>query len=344
VRASTPPAETALVEAARAGDEAAFRELTEPYRRELHLHCYRMLGSLHDAEDAFQDTLLRAWRHLPGYEPRGTFRAWLYRIGTNVCLTAAAKRRPETAGVIHDVAGAASEGEAIRLAPYPDAFLDELPSSAVDPGAQYDLDESVQLAFVAAAQLLPPRQRAVLLLRDVLGFAASEVAELLETTPAGVNSALQRARATLEQRRQDGRLSLRRARPPSDVADSVVRRYVEAWRSVDIEGLVALLREDAVMTMPPEPLLFRGREAIGDFFAAVPANGALDQIPLRPTQANRQPAVAAYLLDPAAQLHRPYGLMVLSLDGDAIAEITGFVDPSLFPFFGLPTELLPESK
>jgi RNA polymerase sigma-70 factor, ECF subfamily len=329
--------EAGLVAAARNGDEAAFGTLTDPYRRELHLHCYRMLASLHDAEDALQDTLLRAWRHLDGYEPRGSFRAWLYRIATNVCLTAAARRRQEAPRVVHDVE--ASAGEAITLAPYPDALLDELASGAAGPGAQYDLDESVQLAFLAAAQLLPPRQRAVLLLRDVLGFAAAEVADLLDTSTAGVNSALQRARATLEQRRRDGLLSLTRVRPESDVERSLVRRYMEAWQAVDIDAFVALLRNDAVLTMPPEPLLFRGRQAIGEFFATVPAGGALDQIPLRPARANRQPAVGAYLLDPDAGTYLPYGLMVLTLDGDAIAEITGFADPTLFPQFGLPTEL-----
>ncbi len=296
-----------------------------------------MLGSLHDAEDAFQETLLRAWRHLAGYEPRGSIRAWLYRIATNVCLSTAARRRPEPAAVTHELT--TPEGEAVTLAPYPDALLAELPSSAVDPGARYDLDESVQLAFVAAVQLLPPRQRAVLLLRDVLGFAAAEVAELIDASTASVNSALQRARATLEQRRAEGRLDLTRTAPPDDVELSLVRRYIEAWQSVDIDGLVALLREDAVMTMPPEPLLFRGRQAIGHFFATVPAEGALDEIRLLPTRANRQPALAAFVLDREAGIHRAYGLMVLSLDGDAIAEITGFVDPSLFPWFGLSGEV-----
>ena len=335
MRAGAASGEAVLVAAARAGDEAAFRALTEPYRRELHVHCYRMLGSLHDAEDAFQETLLRAWRHLASFEPRSSIRAWLYRIATNVCLTAAARRQREPAPITHDLT--TSEGEAITLAPYPDALLDEL--SSAEPGARYDLDESVQLAFLAAVQLLPPRQRAVLLLRDVLGFAAAEVAELTDASTASVNSALQRARATLEQRRRDGRLDRTRTPPPDDVERSLVRRYIEAWQSVDIDALVALLREDAVMTMPPEPLLFRGAQAIGDFFATVPAGGALDEIRLLPTRANRKPALAAYLLDRESGNHQAYGLMVLSLDGDAIAEITGFADPTLFPLFGLPAEL-----
>jgi RNA polymerase sigma-70 factor (ECF subfamily) len=179
----------------------------------------------------------------------------------------------------------------------------------------------------------------VLLLRDVLGFAAAEVADLIDSSTAGVNSALQRAHATLARREAEGRLDPARTAPPDNVQRSLVRRYVEAWRAVDVDGLVALLREDAVMTMPPEPLLFRGRQAIGEFFATVPAGGALDQIRLLPTRANRQPAVAAYMLDRETGAYRPYGLMVLSLDGEAIAEITGFADPALFPLFGLPAEL-----
>src|SRR5262245_54134424 len=185
-----------------------------------------MLGSLHDAEDAVQETLLRAWRHLGRYEPRGSFRAWLYRIATNVCLTALARRGKQEPAAVHDVA--AASGESITLTPYPDALLDELPSGQATPEARYDAEESVQLAFLAAAQLLPPRQRAVLLLRDVLGFAAMEVAELLDTTPASVNSALQRARASLEQRRREGRLS-RRVRTANEVESSLVERYMKAW-------------------------------------------------------------------------------------------------------------------
>jgi RNA polymerase sigma-70 factor, ECF subfamily len=321
--------EAALIEAARAGDESAFRALTDRHKRELHVHCYRMLGSIHDAEDALQDSLLRAWRHLAGFEGRSSFRAWLYRIATNVCL-AAATRRPEPE---HD--------EDIVLTPYPDGWLDELPSDAAEPSARYDQHESIQLALLAAVQTLPPRQRAVLLLRDVLGFSAREAAELLDATPASVHSTLQRARATIERRQAEGRLDLERTSPPDEVALLLVQRYVQAWESIDIAGLVRLLREDAVMTMPPDPAIFLGRSAIVDFFSTVPAGGVLDQIPLITTRANRQPAVAAYALDPGAGVHRPYGIMVLSLDGDAIAEITGCTDPTVFPHFGLPSELKP---
>jgi RNA polymerase sigma-70 factor, ECF subfamily len=319
--------EAALIAAARAGDEAAFHELATRHARELHVHCYRMLGSIHDAEDALQDSLLRAWRHLAGFEGRSSFRAWLYRIATNVCLAAATRRpKPE-----HD--------EDIVLTPYPDTWLDELPSDAEDPGARYDRHESVQLAFLAAVQTLPPRQRAVLLLRDVLGFSAREAAELLDASPTSVHSALRRARATLDRKQAEGRLGLDRKHPPDDVERSLVQRYIQAWESIDVAALLRLLREDAVMTMPPDPAVFLGSRAIVDFFATVPAGGALDRIPLLRTHANRQPAVAAYASDPAAEALRPYGIMVLSLDGEAIAEITGCTDPTVFRHFGLPAEL-----
>jgi RNA polymerase sigma-70 factor (TIGR02960 family) len=314
--------EPALIAAASAGDEAAFRELAQQYRRELHVHCYRMLGSVHDAEDALQETLLRAWRHLASFQGRSSFRAWLYRIATNVCL-AALGRRPEPEATV----------EPGVLTPYPDAWLGELPSENAEPGARYDLRESVQLALLAAIQTLPPRQRAALLLRDVLGFSAKEVAQLLDVSSASVHSAVRRARKTLEQRAPD------RAPPPDDVQRSLVQRYIEAWESVDIPGLVALMREDAVMTMPPDPAVFLGRQAIVEFFATVPAGGELDKIPLLPTRANRQPAVGAYFPDPEAGVYRPYGVMVLTLEGDSIAEITGCTDPAIFPLLGLPSEL-----
>jgi RNA polymerase sigma-70 factor (ECF subfamily) len=312
--------EPALIAAASTGDEAAFRDLAEPYRRELHVHCYRMLGSVHDAEDALQETLLRAWRHLSSFQGRSSFRAWLYRIATNVCLATLGGRQEPTI-------------EPAALTPYPDAWLDELPSEGAEPGARFDLRESVQLALLAAIQTLPPRQRAALLLRDVLGFSAKEVAQLLDVSSTSVHSAVRRARATLERRVPD------RTPPPDDVQHSLVQRYIEAWETVDIAGLVALLREDAVMTMPPDPAVFQGGRAIGDFFATVPAGGALDKIPLLPTRANRQPAVGAYFPDPETGVYRPYGIMVLTLNGDSIAEITGCTDPTVFPLLGLPVEL-----
>lgn len=308
--------------------EDPFRSLAEPYVRELRLHCYRMLGSLPDAEDALQETLLRAWRNQNRFEGRGTFRSWLYAIATNVSISMAT-RRP----VVRN------EGGITHLSPLPEELLEELPSDEGDPAVRYDLHESVQLAFLAAIQLLPPRQRAVLILRDVLGWSAREVADLLEASVAGVNSALQRARAALDRERRDGRLTTDRAVPPDAVAGRILDRFVRAWETVDIEGLVALLREDAVLTMPPFPMRFVGPKGIGEFLSRVPAGGALDQIRLVPMRANGQPAVAAYMLAPEEGVHRAYGIMVLTLDTDGIAEITGFSEPPLFAAFGLPIRL-----
>jgi RNA polymerase sigma-70 factor (ECF subfamily) len=327
--------------AALAGDPEAFRELTDQYTRELHLHCYRMLGSVHDAEDAMQETLLRAWRHLATFEGRSSFRAWLYRIATNVCLRQGRRRGTElpvlTKAQIEAIARS-TEPE-ITLSPYPDTWLDELEASTGDPAATYDLRESVQLAFLAAVQLLPPRQRAVLILRDVLGWSAAEVAELLDSTTASVNSALTRARATLEQQRAAGRLQTGQRVPADEVERSLVRRYVEAWAVVDIGKLAGLLKSDVVLTLPPLPLRYTGREEVAAFLATTPADGALDQFRLLPTRANRQPAVAVYRLDPDGRTYRACGIHVLSTDGDAIAEITSFVDPTLVPVFGFPAEL-----
>jgi RNA polymerase sigma-70 factor (ECF subfamily) len=324
-------AESALLAAARSGDEDAFRALTQPYARELHVHCYRMLGSLQDAEDALQETLLRAWRHLRRFEGRSSLRGWLYKIATNVCLTASERRRREPSAPDPRV-------DVPHLSPYPDELLDQVDLAETNPAIRYDLRESVQLAFLAAIQLLPPRQRAVLILRDVLGWSAREVADLLETTVGSVNSALHRGRESLERQRRAGHLRAVKA-PSGDEERSLLRRYVEAWDSVDIEGLVSLLREDAVLWMPPEAARIDGSRPIGGFFATVPADGALDQIRLVMTRANRQPALAAYLWDEEAGVYRPYGLMVLTVDGDAIAEITGFPDPALFARFGLAAEL-----
>jgi RNA polymerase sigma-70 factor (TIGR02960 family) len=324
--------------AARRGDGDAFGRLVAPHARALHLHCYRMLGSLHDADDALQETLVRAWRNVGQFGERSSLGRWLYRIATNVCLTTLARRKPLPAPQ-EPLPPVPEADDQILLNPYPDALLAELPSTEPEPDARYDTRESIQLAFVAAVQLLPPRQRAALLLRDVLGWSADEIADLLETTRAGVNSALQRARETLERRRAEGRLELDRAVPAEGVAAELVGRFVAAWEAVDIPQLVALLRDDAVMTMPPAPLLHRGSRVIGDFFATVPLEGALDRTRLLTTRANGHPAVAVYFPDDESERHRAYGLMVLVLDDDRIAEIVGFADPSLFPAFGLPAEL-----
>jgi RNA polymerase sigma-70 factor, ECF subfamily len=325
--------------AALRGDAEAFRRLTDKYTRELHVHCYRMLGSIHDAEDAVQETLLRAWRHLGTFASRSTFRAWLYRIATNVCLSRAPRptaERPLPEALARAVAD--STEPFIYLTPYPDALLDQLEAPAADPASEYDLRESVQLAFVAAVQLLPARQRAALILRDVLGWSAAHVAEMLDTTPASVNNALHRARATMEHQRASGRLQGSQLVPSTEVQQLLVQRYVEAWQARDIGMLAQILKHDVVLTMPPLPLRYSGRAEVSAFYAAVPY-ASMGRFALTSTRANRQPALAIYRLDPDARVYRPLGIWVLRPEDDAIAEITAFVDPTLPPLFGLPAEI-----
>ena len=293
-------------------DEQAFALLIEPHRGALHLHCYRMLGSLHDADDALQETMLRAWRGSDRYEPRAQLNTWLHTIATNVCLTAITRRRSQPAQLMEDLE---------HLEPYPDRLLDDLVTR-----------ETVELAFITAIQLLPPKQRAVLILRDVLGWSAKEVAEALEDSVGAVTSALQRARTRLE-----GGAN-RQTSVPDERARVLVKRFMTAWNAVDIDALVALLTEDAVMTMPPERMRIAGALAIGEFFASVPQQGRLDEIRLLLTAANRQLVLAAYALDDNG-MRRPYGLMVLGIEGDRISSIIGFPDPWLFGQCGLPAEL-----
>ncbi len=331
-----PPDSARLVALARSGDQLAFEALVGPFQRELQVHCYRMLGSVQDAEDVMQEVLVRAWRHLDRFEHRSSVRNWLYRIATNRCLTVQARAATSPAvgtGLVPPRPNA-PDVEVVAVQPYPDSRLEHLPEH--DPQGRYDLRESVGLAFLSAIQLLPARQRAVLLLRDVLAFSAAETAGLLDTTVAAVNSALQRGRAVLQEHRASGRLRPERPAVSSAAERSILDRYLAAWHACDIPALVTLLREDALLTMPPFPMAYRGREAIAQFFATVPAGGRLDQITLVPTRANRQPAVAAYVRDPDGGGAAAYGIMVLTLDGTMIGEITGFADPALFPFFGLP--------
>jgi RNA polymerase sigma-70 factor, ECF subfamily len=312
--------EATLLETARAGDEHAFARLTAPYRRELQVHCYRMVGSLDDAEDLVQETMLRAWRRLGSFEGRTSLRRWLYRIATNACLNAL-EREPR---VVLFPAGEEPTAPLTRISwlqPYPDALLPD-----EDPQARLDLRESVALAFLAAIQHLPPRQRAMLLLFDVLGWSAAEIADLLETSVAAVNSGLQRARATLD---------THPASRPSDEEERVlVERFVAAWERVDIAGLVELLREDAVMAMPPEPAWFAGAQAVGEFFATGPGEGDLTRVKLVPTRANVRPALAAYFDGKA------FGIMVFEILEGRIAEIVGFADVARsYDRFGLPERL-----
>jgi RNA polymerase sigma-70 factor, ECF subfamily len=325
--------------AARAGDQAAFADVTRPLRRELHLHCYRMLGSLDDADDALQETLLRAWRGIGRFEPNAPLRAWLYTIATNVCLTLLDRRtrRGEVSttvvGAGHDGTGR-EEGEPVRLDPYPDRLLDEL-----GPESTVERRESVELAFVAAVQLLPPRQRASLLLRDVIGYTTTEVAAMLATSVAGINGTLQRARATLERERRAGRVARSHTQTAAASERALVGRLVEAWHASDLNALVAVLTEDALLTMPPQPQRYVGREAIGTFFATVPRGGRLDRFRLVPTRANRQPAVAVYARDDDAGPFLAHAILVLAVDGDAIASMTRLAGPAVFTHFGLSTTL-----
>jgi RNA polymerase sigma-70 factor (TIGR02960 family) len=332
--------EQELLARARAGDKDAFGVLVGPYLRELHLHCYRMLGSVHDAEDVLQEVLMRGWRHLGDYDGRGSLRGWLYRIATNRCLTSRS-RSVATPTPVPGLGAAppaplpsnAPDVEVTALQPYPDDWLNEL-ADRDDPAARYELRESVQLAFLTVIQLLPPRQRAALLLREVLAFSAAETPLVLQTSPASVNGALQRARTAMEGHRASGRLYRASAEPPA--ARMLADRFTTAWHACDIPALVSVLAEDCLLTMPPLPLAYRGRHAIAMFFDTVPADGDLAAIRLVPVGANGQPAVAAYVR--AGDRADAYGIMVLTVRQDQIGEITGFADPSLFPLFGLPQQ------
>jgi RNA polymerase sigma-70 factor (TIGR02960 family) len=324
---------------ARLGDDDAFRALTDPYRRELHVHCYRILGSVQDAEDMVQETLLAAWRGLEQYEERDSLRAWLYRIATNRCLNALrdSQRRPRGASVPpFELPEPTRRGEPLWLEPYPDALLEGLAETSPGPEARYETKEAVTLAFVAALQQLPPRQRAALVLRDVLAFRAAEVADMLEGSEASVNSALRRARAALETR-----LRADREPPPpprSPRVRKLAARFADAVESGDVDGIVSLLTDDALLTMPPVPLEYQGHEAIAGFLSyREEARGT----PLRvmPTWANSQPAFGCYTPDAQAGIARPAGLFVLTLEGDAAAAMTWFADTSLFEHFGLPMSL-----
>ncbi|MEU5531777.1 sigma-70 family RNA polymerase sigma factor [Streptomyces sp. NPDC020362] len=329
-----------VLDRARAGDGEAFRELTEPHRRELQLHCYRILGSVQDAEDTVQETLLAAWRGLRGYQGRAPVRAWLYRIATNRCLNALrdTSRRPQPRQPARrplDVPEPTRRPEPTWFEPYPDALLEDLPDTAPGPEARYETREALALSFVAGLQKLPPRQRAVLVLRDVLGFRAAEVADLLDSSGVSVNSALQRARTALE----GGRPARDRAPLPRSPRErALAERFVDALENSDIDGLVALLTDDAWLTMPPEPLAYQGPPAIARFYESRTWWGGRE-LRMVPTRANGQPAFGSYLRDPTSPIAHAYGLVVLTLDGDRIRAITRFGDDSLFPVFGLPRTL-----
>jgi RNA polymerase sigma-70 factor (ECF subfamily) len=334
--------EQELLEAARRGDEDAFRRIVEGHRAELHALCYRMLGSLHDAEDALQETFLRAWRGLSGFGGRSQLRSWLYRIATNACLDAIARRPKRVLPVDYGppTAPEIDPGkplvESVWVEPYPDELLGPEPGYAA-PEARYDQLEAVELAFIAALQHLPATQRAVLIMREVLGFSAREVAESLETTVASVNSALQRARKNVDERlpEQSQQATLRSL--GDERIRELVEAYVDAWERGDVEALRALLAEDAVFSMPPWAAWWRGRETIAGF--APSAAEFCAESRTVPTRANGQPAVAYYHRDAETGRYLPAAIDVLTLEGSRIKEITAFVLPELFPRFGLPTEL-----
>jgi len=326
-----------LISRARAGDGDAFGELTEPYRRELQVHCYRMLGSFADAEDALQDTLLAAWQGLAGFEGRASLRTWLYRIATNRCLNArrSASRRPAKEW---DVPGIEPPeptrlGEVVWLEPFPDALLEGAINIPPGPEARYEQTESISLAFVTALQALPPRQLAVLILRDVLGFHASEVAGMLDTTVESVTSALKRARAGLQRRPLPAAGGAPAAGSPAE--DAIVAKFVRAWESADLSALVALLTEDVFMSMPPMPLEYQGRDLVARFCGGL--FGAGRRFDLVPTRANGQPAFGAYVRTREGISHGA-GLYVLTLAGDRVCAMTRF-ENTVLPWFGLPRSL-----
>jgi RNA polymerase sigma-70 factor (ECF subfamily) len=328
--------ESSVLQRARAGDEQAFRELPEPYLRELQVHCYRMLGSLTEAEDLLQETLLAAWRGLPTFAQRASLRTWLYRIATNRCinaLRAAGRRVPAEPTPPFSPPEPNHRDEVRWLQPCPDALLEGIIDPAPGPEACYQAAESVELAVITALQRMPPRQVAVLLLRDVLGFSTGETAEMLAVTPAAVKGALQRARAALEAQRPR---SVRPPRPNPAVERRITQVFAEAFTAGDIDTVLALLTDDAWLSMPPTPHHYHGKAAIAAFLQASFAWRGQRSIQLLPARANTQPAVGGYSADPDAAIAYPSGLYVFTLAGDRIQAVTRFHLPALYPRFGLP--------
>jgi RNA polymerase sigma-70 factor (ECF subfamily) len=326
-----------VIERAQSGDEAAFRQLVDTHRHELHLHCYRMLGSFHDAEDALQETLIAAWRGLSSFEGRSSIRTWLYRVATSRCLnmlrSGRIRAREEALMQSTELPRPTRLGEVLWLEPYPDALIDRVADQTPGPESRYQTTEAVSLAFITALQLLPPRQRAVHILRDVLGFHAKEVAQMLEATEESVNSALKRARATLHQRAAVSNM-VEPPPPQSPSERALIERFTRAFQSDDVEALVALLTEDAWITMPPMPFEWQGIERAREVLRVVLQPGRH----LVETRANGQPAFGLYLPDPNAPILRTIGMLVLTLSGDRISAITRF-ESSMVAQFGLPRTL-----
>lgn len=333
--------EQTVLERARAGDERAFQELTEPYRRELLVHCYRMLGSLTEAEDTLQETLLAAWRGLPDFEQRSSVRTWLYRIATNRCLNVlrAARRRPPEPVPPFRPPEPTRRDSITWLQPVPDDVLAGVADRAPGPEEKHEARATVELGFVAALQRLPPLHTATVVLRDVLGFPTAEVAELLDSTPTVVKGTLQRARATLHRERG----SLERTRPGSSTEQSLAQRFAEAYLAGDVDGVVALLTDDAWLTMPPAPHEYHGRSAIAEFLRASFGYRGDRRAHLWATSANTQPAFATYLDDPDGSSASPAGLIVLTCSGERISALTRFHLYDLYPRFGMPDRLPAEN-
>lgn len=331
---------TDLLTRARAGDGDAFRELTNPHRRELEVHCYRLLGSVQDAEDVLQETLLAAWQGLNRFEGRSSVRTWLYRIATNRCLNAlrSAGRRPVKEWDMTEIEPPEPTqlGEVTWLEPFPDARFGDAASATTGPEAHYERTETMSLAFVTALQLLPARQRAVLVLREVLAFRAAEVADILDTTTDSVNSALKRARAALQRYMSAAGGSDAPPAPTSPAERSLVAKFVRAYETGDVEALIALLTDDVRVSMPPIPFEYHGRESVTRFYYSLMRTDR--RYHLVPTRANGQPAFGAYLSDPTGQVRHGSGLIVLTLSGDHISAVTRFENTAL-PWFGLPRSL-----
>ena len=329
--------DSTLLEAARKGDDDAFTRLVEPFRGELHAHCYRMLGSVFDAEDALQEAMLRAWRGVKRFEGRSSLRSWLYTICTNTCLNMLTRRPKRVLPIDYGPSTDPYEGpgepliESVWVEPYPDEAVG-LQDGLAGPEARYELRESVELAFVVALQHLPGTQRAVLILREVLGFSAAEVAEQLDTTVASVNSALQRARKTVEDRLPEQSQQQTRRALGDERMREVVDEYVDAWQRGDVDGVVAMLTEDACFSMPPMSTWFGGPDGghheLREFLAGYPLNGVWRWKPLT-VQANGQPALAFYAWDDDEGCYLPFALNVLTLRGDKISDVTAFITRSI---------------
>jgi len=350
-----PSAETTRLEAALHGDSQQFGELTEPYRRELQVHCYRIVGSLHEAEDMVQETLLKAWKRLGTYERRASFRAWLYKIATNTCLDFLDQRRSRRLLPLDTLPASDPNtpilppaAELTWLEPFPDEWLRD--TNAANPEARYTDSESISFSFMTALQLLPPRQRAVLILRDVLDFSANETAEVLEITVSSSNSARHRARKTLSQSYQNRDPESSVQAVTDEKTQWLLDRFLQAWETADVDGLVTLLKAEAALAMPPSPSWYQGPEAIRIFFKATVFaddgmfNGkASGRWRLVPTRANTLPAFALYQRDDNDK-YQAFGIIVLDCEANGLGQIISFIDPSMPSLFGLPTTISPSQK